>query len=152
MVVPGGVTGVCQPLDVLIMKPFKIWYGKQYTAWLQSVGFVDEEGNVMKASHNDMLSNVWKAWSNVPESLVKNSQCTIDHGHTIPPCSSCARSPNQGRAQHSCAHTLVHVLYHQTDEPSGLTQAAYYILIHYILPRVEEPPLPGFTKVFSNVC
>jgi hypothetical protein len=76
MVVPGGCTGVCQPLDVLIMKPFKILYAKEYTRWLQSVGFVDEEGNVKKATHNDMLGNVWKAWEQVPSELVKKSfQC-----------------------------------------------------------------------------
>jgi hypothetical protein len=30
MVVPGGCTGLCQPLDLLVMKPFKVLYGKQY--------------------------------------------------------------------------------------------------------------------------
>ena len=30
MVVPGGCTGICQPLDVLVMKPFKVYYSKQY--------------------------------------------------------------------------------------------------------------------------
>jgi hypothetical protein len=75
MVVPGGCTGVCQPLDVLIMKPFKALYAKCYTAWLQSNGFVDSDGNVLKASHNDMLTNLWNAWQLVPSALVKKSFC-----------------------------------------------------------------------------
>jgi hypothetical protein len=58
------------------MKPFKILYGKEYTKWLQSVAFVDDDGNVKKASHSDMLKNVWNAWQKLPPSLViKSFKC-----------------------------------------------------------------------------
>ena len=56
----------CEPLGVLVMKPFKIFYAQQYKEWLKGVGFVDADGNIMKASHNDLLENVWKAWDKVP--------------------------------------------------------------------------------------
>eukprot|EP00668_Euglena_longa_P031111 GGOE01040103.1.p1 GENE.GGOE01040103.1~~GGOE01040103.1.p1 ORF type:complete len:161 (+),score=20.49 GGOE01040103.1:203-685(+) len=59
------------------MKPFKVVYAQQHKDWLKSVGFVDEEGNIKKASHNDLLNNVWHAWGKVQTStVVKSFKCS----------------------------------------------------------------------------
>lgn len=67
-VIPGGLTSVCQPLDVSINKPFKDNLRKEWHEWMCKGGSgVTEGGNLKKARISDVCGWVKRSWDAISD-------------------------------------------------------------------------------------
>ena len=73
--IPGGLTSVLQPLDVVLNKPFKDRLRQKWLAWmsLEDDKPVTKGGNIKKPSTSLVLSWVKSAWEDIPEEMVEKS-------------------------------------------------------------------------------
>jgi DDE superfamily endonuclease len=81
-VIPGGLTSVCQPLDVSINKPFKDNLRKEWHTWMASGGAGEiAAGNLRRASFSDVCLWVKRAWEGISTEIIFDSfkKCKISN-------------------------------------------------------------------------
>jgi hypothetical protein len=79
-VIPGGLTSICQPLDVAINKPFKDNLRKEWHLWMANGGAgKTAAGNLRRAKYSDVCNWVKHAWENISSETIINSfiNCNI---------------------------------------------------------------------------
>jgi hypothetical protein len=70
-VIPGGLTNICQPLDVAINKPFKDNLRKEWHIWMSNGGAgYTAAGNLRHARISDVCEWVKRAWENISNNIV----------------------------------------------------------------------------------
>ena len=73
-VIPGGLTSMCQPLDVTINKPFKDNLRKEWHLWMAGGGAgTTSAGNLRRASLSDVCGWVKRAWNKIPDEMIIES-------------------------------------------------------------------------------
>ncbi|GBC39391.2 pogo transposable element with KRAB domain [Rhizophagus irregularis DAOM 181602=DAOM 197198] len=73
-VIPGGLTSICQPLDVAINKPFKDNLRKEWHLWMANGGAGETTaGNLRRAKYSDVCNWVKRAWENISNETIINS-------------------------------------------------------------------------------
>ncbi|CAG8719663.1 15771_t:CDS:2, partial [Gigaspora margarita] len=70
-VILGGLTSMCQPLDVCINKPFKDQLHKIWHKWMADGGNgITKKGNLKHASLNTVYHWVLDAWNEISEDII----------------------------------------------------------------------------------
>ena len=83
-VIPGGLTSICQPLDVAINKPFKDNLRKEWHLWMagggagQTIG-----GNLWRAKFSDVCGWVKRSWEQISDEIIINSFKTCHISDTL---------------------------------------------------------------------
>ena len=73
-VIPGGLTSVCQPLDVLINKPFKDNLRKEWHEWMASGGAGETAaGNLHRTSFSNVCLWVKRAQEGISTEVIIES-------------------------------------------------------------------------------
>jgi hypothetical protein len=81
-VIPGGLTSVCQPLDVSINKPFKDALRREWHAWMAGGGAGETaSGNLRRASFSDVCLWIKRAWEGISAEIICESfkKCKISN-------------------------------------------------------------------------
>jgi hypothetical protein len=73
-VIPGGLTSICQPLDVSINKPLKDNLRKEWHIWMAGGGArTTAAGNLRRAKLSDVCSWVVHSWEAIDDEIVIES-------------------------------------------------------------------------------
>lgn len=73
-VIPGGLTSLCQPLDVAINKPFKDNLRKEWHIWMANGGAGQTAGgNLRRAKFSDVCGWVKRSWEKISDDIIINS-------------------------------------------------------------------------------
>ena len=73
-VIPGGLTSMCQPLDVAINKPFKDNLRKEWHLWMANGGAgLTAGGNLRRAKIGDVCGWVKRSWEQISDEVIINS-------------------------------------------------------------------------------
>jgi hypothetical protein len=73
-VIPGGLTSICQPLDVTINKPFKDNLRKEWHTWMANGGAGETAaGNLRRARIGDVCLWVKRSWRAVHDETIIES-------------------------------------------------------------------------------
>jgi DDE superfamily endonuclease len=73
-VIPGGLTSLCQPLDVAINKPFKDNLRKEWHLWMADGGAGQTAGgNLRRAKYSDVCGWVKRSWEQISNEIIINS-------------------------------------------------------------------------------
>lgn len=73
-VIPGGLTGMLQPLDVSVNRPFKVEFRRLYTEWMASGSHEQTPtGRLKRAPLAAVLGWVLSAWNSVSTDVVTRS-------------------------------------------------------------------------------
>ncbi|CAG8856221.1 2319_t:CDS:2, partial [Gigaspora margarita] len=81
-VIPGGLTGMYQPLDVSINKPFKDKLRKCWHRWMSNGGNgLTKKGNLKRADLNTVCCWVLNTWEDISEDIIIRSfkKCGISN-------------------------------------------------------------------------
>src|SRR4051794_23471706 len=81
-VIPGGLTSICQPLDVAINKPFKDNLRKEWHIWMSNGGAGETaKGNLRRAKISDVCGWVKRSWEGVSNEIIIESfkKCGISN-------------------------------------------------------------------------
>jgi hypothetical protein len=69
--IPGGCTGLCQPVDVGVNKPFKNRIREQWEAWMIEEGLAS--GTTSPPSREDIVQWTRRASNNLPPEMIRNA-------------------------------------------------------------------------------
>jgi len=73
-VIPGGLTSICQPLDVSINKPFKDHLRKEWHTWMAGGGAGETAmGNLRRARISDVCLWVKRSWEAISDEIILES-------------------------------------------------------------------------------
>ena len=73
-VIPGGLTGILQPLDVCLNKPFKTQMRTLWHDWMsQGKGRLTAKGNLIKPDIVTVVTWVKQAWESIPAKMITRS-------------------------------------------------------------------------------
>lgn len=73
-VIPGGLTSICQPLDVAINKPFKDNLRKEWHLWMANGGSGETaNGNLRRARLSDVCGWVKRSWEQISNEVIIQS-------------------------------------------------------------------------------
>ena len=73
IIIPPGMTGKWQPLDVSVNKAFKDYFREQYKRWrTENIKFT-HKGNIKKPGKQEFINMVSVAWDKISEEVVRNS-------------------------------------------------------------------------------
>ncbi|CAG8838866.1 32463_t:CDS:2, partial [Gigaspora margarita] len=76
-VIPGGLTSICQPLDIAINKPFKDNMRKEWHIWMSKGGAgKTAKGNLRRARISDVCTWVKNSWENISDEIISKSFVT----------------------------------------------------------------------------
>ena len=81
-VIPGGLTSICQPLDVAINKPFKDNLRKEWHLWMANGGAGETTaGNLRHARLSEVCGWVKRSWDNISDEIIIQSfkKCGISN-------------------------------------------------------------------------
>jgi len=81
-VIPGGLTSICQPLDVAINKPFKDNLRKEWHLWMANGGAGETTaGNLRRARLSDVCGWVKRSWDDISGEVIIQSfkKCKISN-------------------------------------------------------------------------
>ena len=81
-VIPGGLTSICQPLDVAINKPFKDNLRKEWHLWMANGGAGETAGgNLRRARLSEVCGWVKRSWDNISDEIIIQSfkKCGISN-------------------------------------------------------------------------
>ena len=81
-VIPGGLTSICQPLDVAINKPLKDNLRKEWHLWMANGGARETvAGNLRRARLSEVCEWVKHAWDNISDETIIQSfrKCRISN-------------------------------------------------------------------------
>ncbi|PSN36215.1 hypothetical protein C0J52_07293 [Blattella germanica] len=73
VVIPGGMTGMLQPLDVSVNRPFKTHLRRLYREWRCSSTEMTPTGRLKKPSLPQMCEWIVSVWNSIPEEMVAKS-------------------------------------------------------------------------------
>jgi len=83
-VIPGGLTSLCQPLDVAINKPFKDHLRKEWHLWMADGGAgLTAKGNLKRAKLSDVCQWVKCSWENISNEIIIQSFITCEISNEI---------------------------------------------------------------------
>lgn len=76
--IPGGLTKVLQPLDVVVNRPFKAHFTRQYSEWMRSATHtLTPTGRIKRASLSTVCEWIISAWNSIPlETVAKSFKVT----------------------------------------------------------------------------
>src|SRR6185437_4402889 len=80
--IPGGLTSICQPLDVAINKPFKDNLHKEWHLWMANGGAGETAaGNLRRARLSEVCGWVKRSWDNISDEVIIKSfkKCGISN-------------------------------------------------------------------------
>ena len=69
--IPGGCTGLCQPVDVGVNKPFKSRLKDQWEEWMIAEG--NFRGTTSAPSRKDIADWTIKAYSTLSKTIIENA-------------------------------------------------------------------------------
>ncbi|GES91630.1 pogo transposable element with KRAB domain [Rhizophagus clarus] len=73
-VIPGGLTSLCQPLNVAINKLFKANLREEWHWWMAAGGAGQiTKGNLQRAKFDDVCGWVKRSWDRIPNKIIINS-------------------------------------------------------------------------------
>jgi hypothetical protein len=73
VIIPGGMTGMLQPLDVIISWPFKAHIRRSYSEWAQKTHETTLMGCLKRATLMEMRCWILKAWRSVSQDMIAKS-------------------------------------------------------------------------------
>jgi len=82
VVIPGGLTSICQPLDVGINRPFKVALRRHWHSWMADGGNgTTATGNLKRASHATACQWVLDAWEEIEQETIRKAflKCSISN-------------------------------------------------------------------------
>ncbi len=82
-IIPGGLTSICQPLDIVINKPFKDNLHREWHAWMVSGGAGETVmGNLRHAKISNVCLWVKHSWKGISDEIIieffKTYEISID--------------------------------------------------------------------------
>ena len=73
VIIPGGCTSICQPMDKCINRPFKVAMREHWEKWMRQDRPTTAAGNLKQPTRQDAINWVSQAWDSIgTETIVKS--------------------------------------------------------------------------------
>jgi hypothetical protein len=73
VIIPGDVTRMLQPLDIIINRPFKARIRRPYSEWAQKTHETMLTGHFKRATVTEMCQWILKAWQSISQDMIAKS-------------------------------------------------------------------------------
>jgi hypothetical protein len=73
VIIPGGMTGMLQPLDVIISQPFKAYIRHSYSEWAWETHKMTLTGRLKRATLTEMSWWILEAWRSITQDMIAKS-------------------------------------------------------------------------------